>query len=378
VDRSSRLYRIHQRLRNSRRPVPFHEFQSDLEVSRATVKRDIQAMREYLGAPLAYDPHANGYYYDERDGPFELPGLWLNHSELYALLAAEQLLEAVQPGLLAPRLGPLRGRITKLLGTAGSDAENIRQRVRIDRVGSRAAPGEAFGTVAEATLGRRQLMFDYHGRGRDARSQRQVHPQQLVHYRGNWYLSAWCVDQRALRLFAVDRIEQPRLLDEAAGDEDPQAHDHHLRASFGIFTGSAAAWAVLRFSAYAARWVAAETWHPEQRDCNHDDGSLTRWLPYHREEELLMDLMRWGPEVEVLAPASLRRQITRRLQQALARYTRQADTPRTARASRGDLKNATQPPENPRVSESLPAGSLGETAAAYAEASSARKQKQRQ
>ncbi len=320
MDRSARIYHIHQLLRSSRRPVPFERLRAELEVSPATVKRDIQAMRDYLAAPLVYDPAANGYHYDEREGTFELPGLWLNHSELYALLAAEQLLEAVQPGLLAPRLGPLRGRIRRLLGTAGTDAEGIRERVRIDRVGSRAAPGEAFGAVAEATLGRRQLAFDYHGRGRDARSERRVHPQQLVHYRGNWYLSAWCAEQRALRLFSVDRIERPRLLDETAGDEDPRTHDRHLRASFGIFTGSAAAWAVLRFSPYAARWVADEGWHADQIGQWTVDGRWELQIPYADPTELIQEVLRHGPEVEVIAPAGLRTAVAERLGAALRIY----------------------------------------------------------
>jgi len=320
MDRAARIYRVHQLLRASRQPVPFERLLAELEVSRATVKRDIQTMRDYLGAPLVYDPSANGYRYDDSGSTFELPGLWLNHSELYALLAAEQLLEAVQPGLLAPRLGPLRARIRTLLGSAGSDAEDIRQRVRIDRVGSRAAPGDAFGTVAEATLGRRQLAFNYHGRGRDQRSDRRVHPQQLVHYRGNWYLSAWCADQQALRVFSVDRIERPAVVDQAAREEEPRAHDRHLRASFGIFTGSAEAWAALRFSPFAARWVADESWHPDQIGQWTADGRWELQIPYADPTELIQEILRHGSEVEVVAPAALRQTVAARLRAALRAY----------------------------------------------------------
>lgn len=320
MDRAARIYRIHQLLRNSRRPVPLSHFLDELEVAKATVKRDIQAMRDYLGAPLEYDARANGYYYDESAGRFELPGLWLNHSELYALLAAEQLLEAVQPGVLAPRLGPLRARIRTLLGTAGADADEIRRRVRVDRVGSRAAPGDAFGTVAEATLSRRQLALTYHARTRDERSRRRVHPQQLLHYRGNWYLSARCTEQQALRLFSVDRIEDPKTLDEPAIDEDPAAHDRHLRASFGIFTGSAAAWAVLRFTPHAARWVADESWHPDQIGHWAEDGRWELQVPYADPTELIQEVLRHGPEAEVVAPAELRETVGQRLAEAAESY----------------------------------------------------------
>lgn len=316
MDRASRIYRIHQLLRNARRPIPLSRFLEALEVSKATVKRDIQAMRDYLGAPLEYDPVHNGYYYEESEGRFELPGLWLNHSELYALLAAEQLLEAVQPGVLAPRIGPLRGRIRSLLGTAGADAEELRRRVRVDRVGSRAAPGEAFSAVAEATLSRRQLAFSYHARTRDEHSDRRVHPQQLLHYRGNWYLSAHCTEQQALRLFSVDRIEDPVVLEELAADEDPDTHDRHLRASFGIFTGTAEAWAVLRFTPRAARWVADESWHPDQISHWVEDGRWELQVPYADPTELIQEIQRHGPEVEVVAPGELRETVRQRLAEA--------------------------------------------------------------
>lgn len=320
MDRAARIYRIHERLRASRRPVPLQELIAELEVSRATVNRDIQTMRDYLGAPLEYSPRANGYYYNDSDGRFELPGLWLNHSELYALLAAEQLLEDVQPGLLRPKVGPLRARIRNLLGSGGADADEIRQRVRVDRVGSRAAPGEAFGRVVEATLSRRQLRFGYHARSRDEQSQRRVAPQQVVHYRGNWYLSARCLDQQALRLFAVERIAHPVVLDEPARDEDATAHDRHLRASFGIFTGAATDWAVLRFSAYAARWVADERWHPDQIGHWTPQGQWQLQVPYADPTELIQEILRHGPEVEVAAPTELRQEVARRLREAVAQY----------------------------------------------------------
>ncbi len=320
MDRAARIYRIHERLRASRHPVALQRLLEELEVSRATVKRDIETMRDYLGAPLKYSARGNGYYYDDSDGRFELPGLWLNHSELYALLAAEQLLEDVQPGLLGAKVGPLRSRIRKLLGSGGSDADEVRRRVRIDRVGSRAAPGEAFGTVVGATLSRKQLTFAYHGRSRDERSERRVEPQQLIHYRGNWYLSAHCTEQGALRLFAVERIDHPRVLDEHARDEDATAHDRHLRASFGIFTGTAAAWAVLRFSPYAARWVADEAWHPDQIGQWTAHGHWQLQVPYADPTELIQEILRHGPEVEVIAPAELRTNVIQRLQGALDVY----------------------------------------------------------
>lgn len=162
--------------------------------------------------------------------------------------------------------------------------------------------------------------FDYHGRGADRHGQRRVHPQQLFHYRSNWFLSAWCVDREDLRTFSVDRIRHPHQLDERAEDLAPEKLDRYLRGSFGIFTGTAEAWAVLRFSAYAARWVADESWHPDQLGQWLPDGRWELQVPYADPTELIREVLRHGPEVEVVAPAELREEVRVRLQAALGQY----------------------------------------------------------
>ena len=43
----------------------------------------------------------------------------MNPAELYVLLASEQLLENVQPGMITSRLAPLKDKIRHLLGESG-------------------------------------------------------------------------------------------------------------------------------------------------------------------------------------------------------------------------------------------------------------------
>jgi len=92
--------------------VPLRELMKQMgEASRATVNRDIAYLRDFFHAPVIYHREGNGYTYDPAVPAFELPGLFFNESELFALLASEQFLESVQPGVLKPRLGPLKARI---------------------------------------------------------------------------------------------------------------------------------------------------------------------------------------------------------------------------------------------------------------------------
>lgn len=95
MDRLRRIYKLHQIITSHRYPVPHRVLQEKLECSRATVNRIIQEMRDFLGAPLEYDRERNGYHYAGTGAhPYELPGLWFNASELYALLDAKSMIKA--------------------------------------------------------------------------------------------------------------------------------------------------------------------------------------------------------------------------------------------------------------------------------------------
>lgn len=65
-------------------------------------------------------------------------------------------------------------------------------------------------------------------------------------------------------------------------------------------------WAKLRFAPLRARWVAQERWHPDQRSRTEPDGSFVLEIPYADPRELLMDILKYGADVEVLGPTSLR------------------------------------------------------------------------
>ena len=100
MNRAERIYRLHQLL-SGRCPVSLERLRDQLgEASRATVNREIAYLRNFFGAPVVYDREHNGYQYDPDAPAFELPGLFFNESELFALLASERILESVQPAVV--------------------------------------------------------------------------------------------------------------------------------------------------------------------------------------------------------------------------------------------------------------------------------------
>lgn len=318
MNKFDRIYDLYYRILQPRRtPIKLQDLAYRLECSKPTVKRLIQKLRDELGAPIE-NIRGRGYVLN-KDVAFELPGLWFNDSELHALLTAHHLLAQVEPGILSEEIRPLKERIQKILHHRRAGSRQLVERVRIATGGSRAVDKYRFRQACTALTRRRRLRIRYHARGTDEISERTVSPQRLTHYRNNWYLDAWCHLRKNMRSFAFERIGRIEPLKEPAreiGDDAITA----FSGAYGIFSGTGRYTAVLRFVPERARWLAEETWHSEQTARWLKDGRFELALPYDDPTELAMDILRYGPDVEVVRPASLRRTVKERLAAALDTY----------------------------------------------------------
>jgi predicted DNA-binding transcriptional regulator YafY len=321
MDRYERILTLHRMLKSARRPVPLSRVMDELGCSRATAYRDIAFLRDALGAPIDSDGDQAAFHYapDEVDR-FELPGLWLTSEELQALLALNELVGRTGPGILASALAPFRSRIDKLLSNQTDGQSFPVDRIRVISSGTRKVDEATFRHVASSVLGRRRLKFDYRARSTDEGTTRTVSPQRLTHYRDNWYLDAWDHNREGLRSFALDRIARAQVSEEAAEDRAEAELNQHLASSYGIFSGAPKAWATIRFSPHAARWVADEHWHSQQQGQRLKDGRYELKVPYSNSRELLMDVLKYGPDAEVVAPVSLREEMKIMLQLAVGAY----------------------------------------------------------
>lgn len=314
MSRFDRFKSLTDALTRSRHPKSLQVLADELDCAPVTVKRLVRDLRERQRMPIRYDREARGYLLERTPG--ETTSLKLTESELYALLLAEQLLATAQPGELASELGPLRAGIQTVLARAGAITGALNQRFRVRPHARRPLPSAIFQTVADALLSARMLSIHYLARSSNATSRRNVAPWRLEFYRDNWYLHAWCNLRSAWRRFALDRIRQPTVLIDSAHWPQPPPDE----PGYGLFAAGTVHTAQLKFGATRARWIADEQWHPAQRITRHADGTLTLDVPYTDATELVLDILRYGDDVEVIAPASLREMARSKLQAALAQY----------------------------------------------------------
>lgn len=93
-----------------------------------------------------------------------------------------------------------------------------------------------------------------------------------------------------------------------------------LASGYGIFGGRDTQTARLCFTPERARWVATETWHPQQKGWFDDEGSYVLEFPDSDDRELIMDILRQGPAVDVISPAPLRKRIQEQAGAILRQY----------------------------------------------------------
>ena len=314
-----RLY-SYRTLLTGRRAVPRDEILSKLEISQATFKRDLAKLRDRLNIPVVFDRDLGGYRLDNTDTRQELPGLWFSQDEILALLTIQNMLEQLEPGLLGPKLKPLQQRLDDMLTGQGLSAETLLQRVRLVHAGKRRLKLKCFELVAKATLERKQITISHFNRQTGKTVERTISPQQLVHYRDNWYVDAWCHLRKEVRSFAVDAITECEQLDVDAKELDADQLRSSMQSGYGIFGGAVKGWAKLKFTPERARWVKHEEWHPDQKGHEESDGSYVLEIPYSDEREILGDILRHGPETKVISPSTLRTGVQMAVEKMKAQY----------------------------------------------------------
>ena len=317
----SKFYLLDQILRSSRLPVPMRVLVERLECHERTVRRVMEEMRDRFNAPIEYDRRRNGWHY--RTGEtFVLPGFWLDEQELYALLTIQQLLSNLDPVFLQEELKPFKQRIQEILGktTGLKNTKPLGEFIHLLPYNRRDQQYERFQTIASACLQRQQLRVTYHNRSENQREARILSPQVLIYYRDNWYLGAYCHSKDGLHPFSLDRIRDAEMLPENSRAIPKEELEEVFFSTFGIFSGTAQAVAILQFSAEAARWVEGVTWHKTQEANWQEDGTYILKVPYSLPTELIGEILRFADGVTVLEPQELREAICEKLEKMAENY----------------------------------------------------------
>jgi proteasome accessory factor C len=305
-----KLFTLYRILTSYRHTVSKETLCRELQCDRSTFFRLKNTVSSLFEVEIFYDSKTRGYKIEDGKGNnHPIPGLWFKDEEIEALMCFEYIAESLQEGFIGEVFRPFRLKIESMIKMQGIKTQNWKNRIKIVKIAARRIPPNIFKVVAFSVLHRKKIRIIYNSINGVKKSDRIVSPQTLLCYRDNWYLDAMCHLKNELRTFALNRIaiaepKKEKAVTVAQGD----LHNHFAN-SYGIFSGPGQNVAKILFKNIAAQIVEQEEWHPRQKGCKNVDGSYLLELPYSKKDELIMDILKWGGNAEVLEPEELRGEI---------------------------------------------------------------------
>ena len=328
MDQTARLTKINQLLRQHK-VISFAALQAELVVSRATLKRDLDHLRTHFKLPIKWSRSTGGYRLALTDEPLTshhgLSSLWFSSTEIHALLTLQQLLVRMDTAGLILNPVSVADRLNALLASGEPELQELRHRVRIDRLVQETPTPRYFERIGWALVRRKPLLLTCADTA-EAAAAGEVSPQRLVHYRGGWHLQAWCHAQDKLRSYAVDGVTDARALPNTAIEVADTKLDTQFGPDCGALASGRVRWARLQFSREKADSVASMQWHPLQQGKPQTDGTYLLRVPYWDPSALIEKILQQGARCEVLGPVSLRQAVAAEVAQLTITY-QSAGTP---------------------------------------------------
>ncbi len=311
LSRISRVVRLLTLLQSEHSYAP-DELAERIGVSRRTVFRDLKEL-EAAGVPFKFDTDTGGYMIDPE---YFLPSIDLNLQEALSLL----MLVHKASGHL-----PLPFKNSALLG--GLKIENnlpdeIRRycnatlaniSIRADSHAPMDLLDNIFARLQKAVRKRVLVKMVYNSIFDGKEITIRLSPYHLMYNNRAWYVIGHSSLHKEVRTFKLNRIKSLTVLAHAgirSGRAGFDVHDYLGRAWSMIPEGRMYR-VELKFGRKVARNVAEVQWHRSQKTCFNSDGTLTVQFHVDGLGEIGWWVLGYGDQVEVVAPAALRKKIAK-------------------------------------------------------------------
>jgi predicted DNA-binding transcriptional regulator YafY len=274
------------------------------DVSEITAKRDIEAMRDRMNAPIIYNHKIKGYTYTQEFKLLDFAGEQLflfyvlarglakNHN--YIPLTAEYSRNIINDRI-KQILPDEYAEISDNFIYVNSDYE------RVDF--------SLLKKILESMSKRKILLLYYLTKSQNL-SKRNIEPIKVICYGTKWYLAAYCYNRKGIRLFSLSRIDRLELLEENFEQKNLSSEvDKLINESFGIAKGDKVKTAVIKFYEPSSNYVKNQIWHKDQqiKECEENGNKILELtLPYGMPEELIGKVLKYGATEEIISPKELR------------------------------------------------------------------------
>ena len=280
------------------------DFRKKFEVSRSTIMRDIDFLKDRYRVPMKYSSEHGGYFIS--DPNFSIPSFLLTEGELFTLHIILPLMEQYKGTPLEPVFESIMKQMLDILpkDVAVSTSFNASQvhfisnpQPKIDQ--------EVFFKVLEGIQERKTLDFAYRSIKRQEYIQRKFDPYKILCQRGDWYILGYCHRHQEFRVYNMARIQSMCVTEPFVWDESFDIHQH-VDPDFGVWTQGKRFTVELLFSQEVCTYILERQWHVGQECSQQSDGRVLLSFETNQFDEILHWVMSFGYKVLVLNPPELK------------------------------------------------------------------------
>ena len=321
----SRIYRLLRlvNLLQGGRPYTANELAQELQVSRRTVFRDLNAM-ELAQIPYFYDPEHQGYRISRH---FFLPPVNLTLDEAMAILVLTGRLERESNVPLLSQAARASAKLWAML------PKPIREHLGgvIHRISVRLGPlathegmDRYFDDLGKAIAGKSICEMEYDSFHEKKTIRARVHPLRLAFVSRAWYVLAWSVGDQAVRTYKLLRIKTLAVTKERFGASPEMQLDEHFGNAWSMIPEGKIYNVHLHFEPMVAGNVAEVQWHPTQRVEWNEDKSAEFYVEVDGIKEIAWWILGYGDQVKVIQPAPLAKRVSETARRVVAIYEKKA------------------------------------------------------
>ncbi len=268
--------------------IKFPDFPDRAEdFSKRTLQRDIIELKEIYGICIEYDRKLNGYKLTDKPPSSRILEYLLDTMEMYQIMQMKTISDSV----LFPDDRKARG-------------------------------SEHMMFLLKMISDRRKIQFVYKKFDGEPASLRTVNPLALKEFKNRWYLLAFEDGSPKVKTYGIDRMEGFKRLSSHFDPENAEDWKAQFETVFGITAGNPdeVRRVVLSFRPVQGRYVLALPLHSSQKIILENESEIRISLKIFINHDIKMELLSFGPEVEVISPKALRTEISRMLKNGWQRY----------------------------------------------------------
>ena len=255
-----------------------------LEISKRTLQRDLNEIRSLFDVDIQYN---------RKEGVYEI-------AEALTEKPIERIIESYE------------------IINALNYSNNVSHKLYLEQRKNQGT--EYLHGLLHAIENRLEASFKHQSYWKEEPENRTVQPIAIKESQNRWYLVCHDVDKKAIRNFALDRIKSLKISDKKFNSFSFDVL-HYYQHAFGVETYEPAQKIVLKFTAFQSKYIKSLPLHASQELISENEAHCQFAYFIHPTHDFMMEILKYGEEVTVVSPESLKQNIRTRILNMVGLYS---------------------------------------------------------